>query len=500
MTETPNPRRVWLLRFLALFVPFLSLFLLWRSPRSVMRKIIYTFGLIFYGIVYLGVIALLLVKFGGAQMDWRGGYIPILTWNKTHTDLEALNRSRATQTNATPTTQPTTAPPYWTGFRGPNRDGIYAEQPILTNWPPGGPKLLWKQPCGGGYSSFAIADGRAYTMEQRGENEVVVAYEVETGRELWTNGWPTRFTEMHSDEGPRTTPEYNDGRLYVLGAKGELRCLESTNGATVWRKNLIEDNTGVVPDYGHAGSPLVADDRIVVQNYWPKTNLSRAIVCYRKSDGQMLWHGEDMTIGYASPKLVTMFGERQVIIGGRPDVFALRLEDGVKRWSAPWHILNNERPIAQPLLLRSNRVMFSASYLTGATVFEISKTGDTFSVSEAWKSRKLKNRFGSSVLWEGYIYGLDEDILTCLDAETGETKWKDGRYGYGQIVLASGHLIIQCANGDLALVKATPAQHTELARVPGIKGKTWNYPAMAGGRLLIRNIAEMACFDLSVPK
>lgn len=115
MTETPNPRRVWLLRFLALFVPFLSLFLLWRSPRSVMRKIIYTFGLIFYGIVYLGVIALLLVKFGGAQMDWRGGYIPILTWNKTHTDLEALNRSRATQTNATPTTQPTTAPPYWTG-------------------------------------------------------------------------------------------------------------------------------------------------------------------------------------------------------------------------------------------------------------------------------------------------------------------------------------------------------------------------------------------------
>ena len=87
-----------------------------------------------------------------------------------------------------------------------------------------------------------------------------------------------------------------------------------------------------------------------------------------------------------------------------------------------------------------------------------------------------------------------------IDAETGEAKWKDGRYGYGQVLLASGHLIVLCANGDLALVKATPTQHTELARVPGIKGKTWNYPALAGGHLFVRNFAEMACFDLAAPK
>jgi outer membrane protein assembly factor BamB len=345
-----------------------------------------------------------------------------------------------------------------------------------------------------------VAEGRAYTLEQRREDEVVVAYDVETGRELWTTGWPTRFTEMHSDEGPRTTPEYSEGRLYVLGAKGELRCLEAADGRTVWRKNLIEENGGVVPEYGHAGTPLVVDDKIIVQNYWPDTNKNLAVVCYRKTDGRMLWHAENLTIGYASPKLATLHGERQVIIGGRPDVFALRLEDGVKRWAAPWHILNNERPIAQPLVLRSNRVMFSASYMTGATVFEISRAGDIYSVKEAWKSRKLKNRFASSVLHDGHIYGLDEDILTCLEAETGEVKWKDGRYGYGQVLLASGHLLIQCANGDLALVKATPERHVEVARVPALKGKTWNVPALAGGRLLVRNIAEMACFDLSVPQ
>ena len=113
-------------------------------------------------------------------------------------------------------------------------------------------------------------------------------FDVETGRELWTNAWPARFTEMHSDEGPRTTPEYDAGRLFVLGARGELRCLEATNGQTVWRKDIVKESTGVIPDYGNAATPLVVDDKVIVQNYWPKTN--KAVVCYRKTDGELIWH------------------------------------------------------------------------------------------------------------------------------------------------------------------------------------------------------------------
>lgn len=496
MTDKNSSRRVWTLRFASLIVPGLGLYLLWRSPRTLGRKLWGTVGLCSYGVVLFFIIVGLLLQFGGAELDWRGGYVPLLTWNKTQTDLAALERSRAEQAKAGPVTAPRqTAAPYWTGFRGPNREGHYAEQPILTNWPATGLKLLWKQPCGGGYSSFSVAEGMAFTMEQRRENEVVVAYDLETGREVWTNAWPARFSEMHSDEGPRTTPEYDAGKLFVLGAMGELLCLEASNGQTVWRKNLVTENGGVVPQYGFAATPLLVDDKVIVQIYWPKTN--RAVVCYRKSDGAELWHEVGITMGYASPILVTLGGERQVIFGGRPDVFGLRLEDGVQRWAAPWPILNKERPIAQPLMLRSNRVMFSASYLTGATVFEVNREGDNYTVKEVWKSRKLKNRFGSSVLWQGHIYGLDEDILTCLDAETGETKWKDGRYGYGQVLLASGHLVILTATGELSLVKATPEQHVELARFQAIKGKAWNYPALAHGRLLVRNTAEMACFDIS---
>ncbi len=109
----------------------------------------------------------------------------------------------------------------------------------------------------------------------------------------------------------------------------------------------------------------------------------------------------------------------------------------------------------------------------------------------------MKNKFNSSVLYNGYIYGLDEGILTCLDVNTGERKWKDGRYGYGQVLLAGGHLIISSATGELALVKATPERYTELARFPALQGQTWNYPAIAGGRLLVRNSTEMAAYDIS---
>ena len=109
----------------------------------------------------------------------------------------------------------------------------------------------------------------------------------------------------------------------------------------------------------------------------------------------------------------------------------------------------------------------------------------------------MKNKFNSSVLHEGYIYGLDEGILTCVDVATGERKWKGGRYGFGQLLLASGHLIVLSDTGELALVKATPDRHTEVAKFAALEGKTWNYPALAGGRLIVRNANQMACYNLS---
>ena len=141
-------------------------------------------------------------------------------------------------------------------------------------------------------------------------------------------------------------------------------------------------------------------------------------------------------------------------------------------------------------------MFLSSGYGTGAAVIEVAATGSSFSVREVWRNKRMKNQFTSSVVHQGFVYGLDGSILACVDAETGELRWKGGRYGYGHVVLADGHLIVLAENGDLALVRAAPEQHEEIVRFPALSGKTWNHPAIAGGYLLIRNLAEMAAFDL----
>ncbi|MBI1982844.1 MAG: PQQ-binding-like beta-propeller repeat protein, partial [Acidobacteria bacterium] len=176
----------------------------------------------------------------------------------------------------------------------------------------------------------------------------------------------------------------------------------------------------------------------------------------------------------------------------------LTVEDGALLWDYPW-VTSYGINAAQPIIVGKSRVLLSAGYDHGAALVEISQTERGFEARRLWENNQLKNKFSSSVLHEGHIYGLDERILTCIDVETGERKWKGGRYGYGQLLLASGHLIVLTESGDLALVKATPERHHELARFSAIDGKTWNHPAISNGYLLVRNTTEMACFKITPP-
>ncbi len=202
-------------------------------------------------------------------------------------------------------------------------------------------------------------------------------------------------------------------------------------------------------------------------------------------------------MGYASPMLVTLAGQTQLIVCADTRTVGLRIEDGNLLWEYPWRVLHEQSPIAQPVILGTNRFLLSAGYFTGCAAVEVARSSSAFAVRTVWQNTNLKNKFTSSVFWEGHVYGLDEDTLTCLDAQTGARKWRAGRYGYGQLLLASGHLVVLGGDGALALVKATPERHQELARFQAVRGKTWNYPAIAGGKLLVRNEAEMACFQIS---
>src|SRR6185369_14544048 len=158
---------------------------------------------------------------------------------------------------------PATSRNYWTNFRGPRRDGKYDEASVATSWPANGLPVVWKQPVGVGHASFVVADGKAYTIEQRRNQEVVAAYDINNGHELWTQKWSAEYSDSTGD-GPRATPTWDQGRLYALGATGELRCLDASNGIVIWGKNILNDNQSKNLPWAQAASPLIVDDKVVV--------------------------------------------------------------------------------------------------------------------------------------------------------------------------------------------------------------------------------------------
>ena len=460
----------------------------------------------------------LLYQFFGLRLEYGGGGMPRLSFTQPADQAaEAIARHREAQRAQMPPTPAALAPPsapspgtevaavptpapasaadataYWTDFRGPARDGRSRETPIRTTWPAAGLTPIWKEPVGGGYASIVVARGRAFTIEQRGREEVVAAYEAATGRELWTDRWRAEFRESMGGDGPRATPTWFDGRVYALGATGEFRCLDEASGRVLWRKNILDDNGASNLSWGMSASPLIVDATVVVQPGGPD---GRSVVAYDRQTGARAWSAQSDRAAYASPMLATIAGTRQLIVVAATRVMGLTPDAGALLWEVPWRT-DYDINAAQPLVIGDNRVFISSGYGVGAAVFEIAREADRFTAKQIWRNNRMKNKFASSVLHEGFIYGLDEAIMACVDAATGELKWKGGRYGYGQILLAGTQIIVLTEDGDIAVVRAKPDGHEELTRFAAIAGKTWNHPALAGGRLLVRNLAEMAAFDV----
>jgi outer membrane protein assembly factor BamB len=354
-------------------------------------------------------------------------------------------------------------------------------------------KPLWRQPVGGGYASFVAANGHAFTIEQRGGEEVAAAYDIATGRELWTTAWKAMFKEMMGGDGPRATPTWHDGTVYVLGATGELRALEARSGKTIWRTNILDDAGARNLQWGMSAAPLIVGNTVVVL---PGGGSGQSVVAYDRRTGKRAWAALDDPASYSSPMLVDLDGVKQILVFTARRLAGITLDGGELLWDFPW-TTQYDVNASQPLVIGSNRVFVSTGYGSGAAMIELARKADgKFSVTEVWRTNRMKNQFASSVFHDGFIYGLDESILACLDAASGELKWKGGRYGYGQIMLTGGHLIVVAEGGDLALVHATPEAHREIAKFQLFDGRSWNHPAISDGYLLVRNAAEMAAFDL----
>lgn len=450
------------------------------------------------GLVLAGIAAgALLVK----RIEFTGDITPIFHWRfaKTHDDvLEADREKRSAKSSgpSDPAALADLAQASFPGYRGVARDGIVDGPPLAMDWSKEPPRLLWRQPVGGGYSSIAIEGGLAVTLEQRREREVVVAYDVADGAERWKYEYPARFTETMGGDGPRATPTIAEGKVYSLGATGVLVCLDLASGTKKWKENVLEAHHDPNLTWGMSGSPLVYNKLVVVN---PGAQAPQAadfaLVALDRENGKRVWNAGTHKAGYASPMLATLGGKRQILIFDGVGVGGHDAETGAELWRYPWTTQEGIN-VAQPLVLGEDRVFISSGYGVGGAVIQVEEKDGAWSAREIWKNILLRCRFTSPVLREGHIYGLNEGVLVCLDAKDGKRRWQGGKYRHGQILLNGDQILVLGEQGELALVKADPEKFTELARIQAIEGKTWNYPALAGGYAFVRNHLEMAVYDL----
>jgi outer membrane protein assembly factor BamB len=465
--------------------------------------------------VLLGCVALMLIRTNGVTGDATSDF----EWRWTPTAEERLIARAGDEVIATaPSTTPQPAPAIadvapaapaierpesplepvkeaaeWAGFRGRARDSVIRGVRIDTDWSRTPPVELWRQPIGPGWSSFAVAGDRLFTQEQRGEDEIVSAYEMKTGKAVWKHRDAARFWESNAGAGPRATPTFHNGRVYTLGGTGILNALDARDGSVIWSRNAVADTGATIADWGIAGSPLVVGDVVIVA-------AAGTLAAYDLSTGTPRWFGPKNGGGYSSPQLVTIGGVPQIVLLNGPGVISVAPSDGALLWKHAWA----GDSIVQPAVIDAGDLLIaSGSGLasnTGMLRINVAHADGTWSAKERWTSMALKPYFNDFVVHKGHAYGFDGGILAAIDVADGTRKWKGGRYGHGQLMLLADQnlLVVLSEDGELALVSATPDTFTEVARVPAIEGKTWNHPVLAGDVLLVRNGEEMAAFRLSL--
>ncbi|MBI4662877.1 MAG: PQQ-like beta-propeller repeat protein [Verrucomicrobia bacterium] len=377
-------------------------------------------------------------------------------------------------------------------FLGPFRNATVSGPKLERDWTSSPPASVWRQPIGPAWSGFAILGHHAVTQEQHGEDEMVVCYDLLTGKVIWSHADKAHYHTTIAGEGPRATPTLAGNRVYSLGATGILNCLDLAAGRRIWSKDIIQENQSRVPDWGLSGSPLVVDHLVVVS---AGGHDNRSLVACDKENGQFVWGGGSDGTGYSSPYLAMLGGTRQILIFNSSGVAAHAVDSGRILWEYPWP--GGHPHVALPVVLPDNQVLVSSGYGTGSELLRILAERNWLP-RRVWKSTRLKAKFTNVVYRDGFIYGLDDGILVCLDASDGSLKWKEGRYGHGQVILNGDLLLLLSESGEVVLLEPVPAEHRKLAAFPALEGKTWNPPALAGEFLLVRNDKEAACYRMPV--
>lgn len=428
-------------------------------------------------------------EFGALDLHWR--------WNPSHEEQMLARRQDQPQGERAELTSQDAeqwlANPEWPGFRGLDRTSRQHGPPISADWSSSPPEQIWKIQVGPGWSSFAVAGNLLFTQEQRGPQEAIVCYAAGSGDEIWTQQIETRFDESMGGPGPRATPTLADGKLFVMGANGDLMRLDPVTGEIVWQVNLQEVAERRPPEWGFSSSPLVVGSNVIVH---AGGRGDKGTLAFDVETGELNWSAPAGDHSYSSPQLCTIADNELVLMLTNDGLDFLDPQTGDQLLVYPWEYQGYR--VLQPQVINGDSVILSTGMGVGTRCIRVSMGDSGLSAEDLWNSSQLKPDFNDQVIYQDHCYGFDSAIFTCIDLASGERTWKGGRYGKGQVLLLedSGLLLVASERGDVVLVKADPTEHLELAKFQALEGKTWNHPVVVGDRLYIRNAQEAACYRL----
>ena len=453
-----------------------------------------------------GLLGMVVVAAGVLRIERvSGDLVPEFTWRWAPARDRLLPKSEPADSRAAAA---------WTAgaedfprFLGPSGSGSIDGPAIAADWEARPPREIWRRPIGAGWGGFAVCGGHAVTLEQRGDEEVVACHALADGTPAWSVPIRSRHETVLGGVGPRSTPTIRDGVVYSTGATGWLHAIEGTTGRVLWRKNVLDDlgvdfeKHAAAVAWGRAGSPLVTESLVIVPGGGPlggESGGAVSLAAYDRATGARAWQGGDEQISYVSPVLVAIGGRDVVLTVNEGSVAAYDPVDGRELWSFPWpgHS-NSDASCSQPHVLADGRIFISKGYGIGAAVFAAEPGAEPPVFRPVWSQPSLlKTKFTNVVIHDGHAYGLSDGILECVRLADGKRAWKGGRYGQGQVLRVGDLLVVQAESGEVVLVDCLAARHSVRGRLAAIKGQTWNNPAVAGDRLLVRNAEEAACYAL----
>ena len=383
----------------------------------------------------------------------------------------------------------------WPQWFGPERDGVSSESGDLTStWTDKGPKVLWTQPLGPGFSSFAIVGDTGYTMATNGPHVSVLAFEVKTGKDKWRTRIGQSYSDRMGGDGPRATPVIDNGTLYTLGPGGTLVAMNAETGRLVWMRQIAQELGGEVPKWGYSGSPLVANGLVYVE---VGGDDDHSLVAFGAKDGKVVWKRGGFKAGYSSPALLTLANTPQVVFFTAQAAVATHPKTGEVLWKRPWKI-SYDVSAATPIVTGPGSVFISAGYGVGGVLYDVTKKGEALTISERWASPRMRNKMSTSVHIRGTLYGFDEDRLSAMDANSGTIAWQFDEFGRGSLIATGDKLIVLGEDCRLVIVEATPTSYTPLkppARVLP-SDRCWTVPALSGGVLYVRDLEQMRAIEL----